>query len=317
KDHQIDPATRPLIMETIKANYNGYRMIDPKGEGIFNSTILMYFLEKFITYREIPKYLIDVNLKTDISWVRRLTASNPKNTKELVNQLLINNQLPYNEIALSEKFSMSQFFQEDFYPISFYYLGMLTKHDEQYMCLPNLNMRSIFADYFNDIYRVDVSTKYAQLMAGFINHPDIPALFAGYWNLYLSQLPEAVFGKVNENFYRTTFFELCRQHLSGYFTFALEKSYSCGRTDLEFIGKYHTRFAGLRYLLEFKYYSNAGWKKSTAKIGGDISRFQPPETDIEQLKAYEAEWKKEHPEGEKKSFLIYCIGNRGFMVFPL
>ncbi|MCP4157204.1 MAG: AAA family ATPase, partial [bacterium] len=165
KEHQISPATRPIIMETIKANYNGYRIIDPNGEGLFNSTILMYFLDNFITSGEITEYLIDVNLKTDISWVRRLTASNPKNTKELVNQLLINNQLSYSKIALSEKFSMSQFFDKDFYPISFYYLGMLTKLDNRYMCLPNLNMRSIFVDYFNDLYKVDVSTKYAGLMA--------------------------------------------------------------------------------------------------------------------------------------------------------
>ncbi|MCP4154781.1 MAG: AAA family ATPase, partial [bacterium] len=107
REHQIDPATRPLIMETITANYNGYRIIEPKGEGLFNSTILMYFLENFITTGKITEYLIDVNLKTDISRVRRLTASNPGNTKELVNQLLINNQLSYNKIALSEKFSMS------------------------------------------------------------------------------------------------------------------------------------------------------------------------------------------------------------------
>ncbi|MCP4150998.1 MAG: AAA family ATPase, partial [bacterium] len=316
REHQIDPATRPLIVETIIANYNGYRIIDTEGEGLFNSTILMYFLKKFIDYREIPKYLIDVNLKTDVSWVRRLTASNPKNTEELVNKLLIDNQLPYNELALSEKFSMSQFFDKDFYPVSFYYLGMLTKWDEQYMCLPNLNMRSIFVDYFNDLYKIDVSTKYAGLMAGFIKSPDIPALFAGYWELYLSQLPEAIFQQVNENFYRTTFFELCRQHLSSYFTFALEKSYAGGRTDLEFIGKYHTQFAGLRFLLEFKYYSNARWKKSSSKINGKISRFQPPEADIKQIKAYEAQWKKEHPNGVNKSFLVYCIGNQGFRVFP-
>ncbi|MCP4153356.1 MAG: AAA family ATPase, partial [bacterium] len=50
-EHEIEPATRPLIMETIKANYNGYRIIDTEGEGLFNSTILMYFLKKFIDYR--------------------------------------------------------------------------------------------------------------------------------------------------------------------------------------------------------------------------------------------------------------------------
>jgi hypothetical protein len=43
---------------------------------------------------------------------------------------------------------MSQFFEKSFYPISFYYLGMFTKQDEHYMCLPNLNMKSIFVDYF-------------------------------------------------------------------------------------------------------------------------------------------------------------------------
>ncbi|MCP4155283.1 MAG: AAA family ATPase, partial [bacterium] len=31
-EHQIAPATRPLIMETITANYNGYRIIDHKGK---------------------------------------------------------------------------------------------------------------------------------------------------------------------------------------------------------------------------------------------------------------------------------------------
>jgi hypothetical protein len=339
RDYEIDPGLRPLIIEVITANYNGYRMVNPKGEGIFNSTILMYFLKKFITYQKIPEYLIDLNLKTDISWVKRLTASNPGDTEELVNQLLMDNQIPYNKLALLEKFNMSQFFEKSFYPISFYYLGMFTKRDDQYMCLPNLNMKSIFLDYFNEIYKIDVSTKYAELMAGFINHPDIPELFAGYWDLYISQLPEAIFQRVNENFYRTTFFDLCRQHLSNYFTWALESSYASGRTDLEFIGKYHTQFAGLRFLLEFKYYSNARWNKikrglpvsageSKMKNGQTgkqnrrkkvtkISQFQAPEKDIKQLKAYGAEWKKQHPFPGNKTFLVYCFGNQGYRVFPI
>jgi hypothetical protein len=341
RDYEIDTAARPLIMEVITANYNGYRMVNPKGEGIFNSTILMYFLKKFITYQKIPEYLIDVNLKTDISWVKRLTASNPGDTEELVNQLLMDNQIPYNKLALLEKFNMSRFFEKSFYPISFYYLGMFTKRDERYMCLPNLNMKSIFADYFNDIYKIDVSSKYAEMMSSFVDNPDIPVLFAGYWELYISQLPEAIFQRVNENFYRTTFFDLCRQHLSGYFTWALESSYASGRTDLEFIGKYHTQFAGLRFLLEFKYYSNARWNKikrglpvsagkskmnngHTGEPGTGkrkkvtkISQFQALEKDIKQLKDYEAEWKKQHPYPGNKSFLVYCFGNQGYRVFPI
>ncbi|UCH92483.1 MAG: AAA family ATPase [Candidatus Aminicenantes bacterium] len=348
RDYEIDPVTLPLVREVITANYNGYRFVNPGGEGIFNSTILMYFLREFIEYKKIPEYLIDVNLKTDISWVKRLTASNPANTGELVNRLLIENRLSYNKLALLEKFNLSQFFEKSFYPISFYYLGMLTKRDDQYMCLPNLNMKSIFVDYFNELNKIDVSTKYAELMAGFINQPDIPELFAGYWELYVSQLPEAIFQQVNENFYRTTFFDLCRQHLSGYFTWALESSYASGRTDLEFIGKYHTQFAGLRFLLEFKYYSNARWnkisrglpvsagdgemkkgdtgvpgkskktgKKTAGKNVSKISQFQALDEDIKKLKTYGAEWKKQHPHPGNKSFLVYCFGNQGYRVFPV
>ncbi len=314
-EHDIDPETRKEVTETIANNYNGYHFVDPEGEPLFNSTILIYFLDTFIRYKEIPRYLIDVNLKTDISWVKRLTASNPANTEELVDRLLIENKIIYNEVSLLEKFNMSQFFDKNFYPISFFYLGMLTRRDDQYMCLPNLSMRSIFVDYFNQIHSVDISTKYAEMMRGFIDNPDIPRLFGDYWRLYISQLPEAIFQKVNENFYRTTFFELCRNHLSGYFTWGIENSYAGGRTDLEFTGRFHTKFAGLRFLLEFKYYSNAKWNK--IKTGKKRGEFEPPEDDLNRIREYKEEWKRKHPNGQKGCFLIYCFGNQGYRVFPV
>ena len=61
----------------------------------------------------------------------------------------------------------------------------------------------------------------------------------------------------------------------------------------------------------------ASGKKISADINGSIAQFHAPEADINQLKAYEKEWKKEHPRGEKKSFLVYCIGNQGYRVFPI
>jgi hypothetical protein len=81
-------------------------------------------------------------------------------------------------------------------------------------------------------------------------------LYADYWRLYISQLPEAVFAQMNENFYRTTFYELCSRYLSTWFTWNLERLYPQGRSDLEFVGKYHEKFAGLRWVIEFKYFSN-------------------------------------------------------------
>ena len=48
-------------------------------------------------------------------------------------------------------------------------LILVLRHDDFYLKLPNLNMRQIFVEYFNELHRIDVSTKYAEMMQGFID----------------------------------------------------------------------------------------------------------------------------------------------------
>jgi len=287
QEYALEPSTRAEVNAVVKNHYNGYHFASHDQEALYNSTILMYFLSKFTQQRAIPKRLTDLNLKTDISWVKRLTASNPKKTTAFVDQLTLHNQIEYDDVFLVEKFNMSQFFDAGFFPISFFYLGMLTKQNDFYLRLPNLNMRQIFVEYFNEIHHIDVSTEYAEFMQQFVNQPDLETLFAGYWERYVAQLPKAIFQQVNENFYRTTFFELCSRYLSRWFTWNVERSYPAGKSDLEFVGKFDEKFAGLRWLIEFKYLSNTEF--SRMNIGMD--KFQLQE--------------------------IYCIGNQGFRVFEV
>ncbi len=312
-DYQIDPATRKEVADLIKTQYNGYHLIRPDGEALYNSTMLLYFLVHFCENQTIPHYLTDLNLKTDLSWVRRITGSTQASTEGFVDQLITQNSIAYNQSFLISKFNMAQFFKKDFYPISFYHLGMLTKQDDFFMTLPNLNMRQIFVEYFNELHHIDVSTKYADMMQSFVKQPDLPELFSDYWQLYVSQLPEAIFQQVNENFYRTTFMQLCSTYLSKWFTWNVERSYPQGRSDLEFVGKYHEQFAGLRYVIEFKYYSNTEF--TTFKT--TIADFQLQEADTAQIAGYVAGLQQEYPEARISQFVIYCIGNQGFRVFEI
>ena len=142
-------------------------------------------------------------------WVKRLTGSNPDMTHEFVAQLTIQNSIAFDDAMLTYKFNLSRFFEKDIFSVSFFYLGMLTRRDDFTLKLPNLNMRRIFVEYFNELNHIDVSTRYADMMRGFVGDLDLKALFAGYWKEYVSQLPEAVFQQINESFYRTTFYELC------------------------------------------------------------------------------------------------------------
>ncbi|OAD18720.1 protein containing DUF1703 [Candidatus Thiomargarita nelsonii] len=313
RDYEIEPATRQEVEAVLKNHYDGYRFVTPEGEALYNPTLVMYFLKQLCDEKIIPKRLIDLNLRTDISWVRRLTASNPKNAEEFVDQLTLYNKIPFDEVLLVEKFNLFQFFEKGFFPISFFYLGMLTKQDDFYLKLPNLNMQQIFVEYFNEIHHIDVSTQYAEIMQRFVNAPKLEQLFAGYWEHYVSQLPEAIFQQVNENFYRTTFFELCSRYLSRWFTWHVERSYPQGKSDLEFVGKYHEKFAGLRWVIEFKYYSNTELKKSKSSI----KNWKLQEKDTRQIAGYVEGLKKEYPEAHISQFVIYCFGNQGFRVFAV
>ncbi len=316
RDYQFDPSTRPEVNTVIKNQYNGYHFVTTTGEALYNSSILMYFLQDFCRTGTIPLHLVDMNLKTDLAWVRRITSATPlgeNGTHEFINQLLNTNSITYNENEMVDKFNITTFFQRDFFPISFFYLGMLTKENRFTMRLPNMNMRYIFAGYFNELYRINMATPYGEMMQGFIDKPDLPKLFADYWRLYVSQLPEAIFAQVNENFYRTTFYTLCSQFLSNWFTWNVERSYPRGRSDLEFVGKFHECFAGLRYVIEFKYYSNSELRK----LKKTIKNFTLQEVDTVQIAGYVEGLREEYPAARISQFVIYCFGNKGFKVFAV
>ncbi len=313
QDYDFDPATRAEVDTIIKNHYNGYHFVTSDGEALYNSTILMYFLRDFTRHRQIPEHLTDQNLRTDLSWIKRITGTRPTDTESLIEQLTTENTMPYDVNLLTTKFNMSQFFAPTFHPISLFYLGLLTRRSRFVMALPNLNMRQIFAEYFNELHHIDVSTRYADMMQRFVNHPDLEQLFAGYWEQYVSQLPEAIFSQVNENFYRTTFFELCSRYLSNWFTWNVERSYPQGKSDLEFVGKYHEKFAGLRWVIEFKYYSNA----ELSRLKTSIEAFEVQHEDLEQIAGYVEGLKAEYPEARISQYVIYCFGNQGFRVFAV
>jgi hypothetical protein len=312
-DHEIDPNTRQEVEAVIKNHYDGYHFVNPEGEPLYNSTLLMYFLQQLVEEKTLPTQLLDKNLKTDLSWVRYLTGSNPSSTAEFVDQLTLHNQIGYDSRLLMDKFNRFQFLNKGFFPISFFYLGLLTKQDHFYLKLPNLNLRQIFVEYFNEIHQIDVHSRYTEIMQRFINEPNLERLFQGYWQHYVSQLPEAVFSQMNENFYRTTFYELCSRYLSHWFTWHIERSYPQGKSDLEFVGKSNEKFAGMRWVIEFKYYSNTKFKK----LKTSIEEFQLIEDDTDQIKGYVEGLQKEYPEANISQFVIYCFGNQGFRVFSV
>ena len=173
-------------------------------------------------------------------------------------------------------------------------------------------MKQIFTEYFNIIEHIEVSRGYIEIFERFIKDLEINGLFKGYWDVYISQFPAQIFDKINENFFRTTFYELCTRYLSPWFTFAIESNYPSGRTDWEMLGKFHTRYKHQKFLIEFKHY-----KHKEADRLGTLKLKQPQKEHIEQVKRYEADVQRMFPYFKIRTYIIYIAGNRGFRCFEI
>ena len=293
------------IWQLIVNNYDGYRF-SPKGEKLFNATILTYFLKNFATrHGEVPEEMIDENLRTDIGWLRRLTLS-LENSKAMLDALVIDNGLAYNVADLSSKFNKQKFFDKNCYPVSLFYLGMTTLQYNFRMALPNLTMRSIYMDYYNVLNRIDGgANRYVPTYERFVDERDFESLVRNYFEQYLGQFPAQVFDKINENFIRCSFFELVSRYLSSCYTFAIEQNNSEGRADFEMTGIPGTDYYTDDRLVEFKYYKA---KEAEKMLGLDA----PLPEHVEQVHRYAEDTLRHFPNYKVRTYVVYICANRGW-----
>ena len=292
------------IWQLIVSNYDGYRF-SPSGERLFNSTILTYFFKNYAETASIPPELIDENLRTDINWIRRLTLS-LTNAKEMLDALVIDDELSYNVSDLSSKFNKKKFFEKEFYPVSLFYLGMTTLKSAYRMVLPNMTMRSIYMDYYNQLNKIEGNaSRYVPVYELYDSNRSFEPLVQNYFEQYLGQFPAQVFDKINENFIRCSFYELVSRYLSHCYTFAIEQNNSVGRSDFEMIGIPGTDYYTDDRVVEFKYYRSKDADRMLALT-------EPLAEHVEQVKGYAADTKRKFPKYHVRSYIVYICANKGW-----
>lgn len=293
------------IWQLIVSNYDGYRF-RPNGDRLFNATILTYFFKKFAANAgSIPDELVDENLRTDIHWIRRLTLS-LDNAKAMLDALVIDDELPYNVADLASKFNKKKFFDKEFYPISLFYLGMTTLKDKFVTTLPNMTMRSVYMDYYNQLNKIEGNAqRYVPVYRHYDSNRSLEPLVQNYFEQYLGQFPAQVFDKINENFIRCSFYELVSRYLSSCYTFAIEQNNSAGRSDFEMTGIPGTDYHTDDRVVEFKYYR----MKEAEKM---LVLSEPLPEHVEQVKRYGEDTKKKFPNYNVRTYVVYICANKGW-----
>ncbi len=309
--YNFDRNNFEVVKLILKKYYNGYRF-SPNNETLYNSTISTFFFDEFVENGgNIPEDFIDDNIRTDVNWIKRLAGTSEK-ARTMVEKLIYNRELNYDYGMVKSKFNMNQFFEEESFPVSLFYLGMLTFQDDYTMTFPNQTLETIFANYYNELEKISVSIGYTDYFRQFMKDLDLEKLFAGYFKRYLEQIPAQACDKVNENFYRTTFYELCTRYLFRNFVLNIESNYPSGRSDLEFLGKYHTEYKNLKWVIEFKHFS-----KEKAKKEGIYNLKQARTIEIKQLSGYANDILKQFPDYNITKYVIYTISCETFMFFKL
>ncbi|MBR0068295.1 MAG: AAA family ATPase [Kiritimatiellae bacterium] len=283
-EHGLDPAIKPSVLSDLKAFYDGYHFL-PGSEPLYNSTICNWYLRCLVVERKQPSIVIDANVRTDIGWFRRLAQTNPRALEKLRAYIERGEGEDVSLSALSAKFGRAKFFSEEFFPYALYYLGLMTFEDEMTFNIPNLTIKNMFVDYYDELSEftnVDEARRaFGQAIRAHVKADGTwHGIFDAYWQQYVkARIPAQAFDKMNENFFRTTFTSRCMDVLPMFYSFETEYNSSEGRCDFLAIPK--PGVAKPAQLVEFKYFTNAAAGK-----GKVLGRTEPDAETVEQAFAY-------------------------------
>ena len=315
-EHELDPAIKPAVLADLKAFYDGYHFL-PGSEPLYNSTICNWYLRCLVQWRKQPPDVIDANVRTDIGWFRRL-AQTPQNAMAKLRAYIERGEgEDVVRSALSAKFGRAKFFTEEFFPYALYYLGLLTFENPFRLNIPNLTIKNMFVDYYDELSEfknVDEARRSFSRAAESLALADgtWKNLFDAYWQHYVkARIPAQAFDKMNENFFRTTFTSRCLDSLSEFYSFEMEYNSSEGRCDFLAVPKAGSPKPAR--LVEFKYFTNAAAEK-----GNILGRDTPDAETVRQALDYRTalarrpDW--DHPIDVT---VVEVCGNVGYNWFDL
>ncbi len=315
-EHGLDPSLKAPVMTDLENFYDGYHFL-PGAEPLFNATICNWYLRRLLVERKPPSLVIDSNVRTDIAWFRMLARSLPNALEKLRGYIERGSGERADFNSLSAKFGRTKFFSEEFFPYALYYLGLLTFESPFRLNIPNLTIKNMFVDYYDELSackNVDAAreafSEAAEALA--LGDGTWRDVFDAYWQHYVrARIPAQAFDKMNENFFRTTFTSRCLDVLPMFYSFETEYNSSEGRCDFLAIPK--VGFGKPAQLVEFKYFTNAAAAK-----GKVLGRAEPDAETVRQALAYRAallrrpDWK-----APVAATVVEVCGGEGYNWFDL
>jgi hypothetical protein len=245
------------VFQDMEALYNGYKFCEEVNTRVFNSDMVLYFLEKFsaIGY---PKDLLDENVKTDYSKLRGLIvgASGKDKLQSIIEEINLNSSL---NLTLVKRFNFSQRFSDNELKSLLFYLGLLTFSDKpNQFIIPNYVIRTLYWEYLRRFLEESLTIEFdmrllSEAIHGMAETGDTSALKELSVDFFQKKLSSYDYSNFSEKHVKFLF--VCYFTLSKLYNIISEREISeRKRMDLLFEAHpayYH--YVKFNFIIEFKY----------------------------------------------------------------
>ena len=142
------------VLALMKAWYNGYLFAKEAAEQVYNSDMVLYFAAEYSLKKQYPEDLLDPNIASDYTKIRRLFKIKGKEKEHL---LYLDELLTTGEISakLVRQFELERRFGRDDFISLFYYTGIITMHKSSLASvifkMPNYVIEQLYYQYFHQV----------------------------------------------------------------------------------------------------------------------------------------------------------------------
>ena len=149
------------LIYILKENYNGYLFSENATTRLFNSDMILYYLQDLIENGKGPTKLIDENIASDYNKIGNLFNLTTKgSSNKIIDKILKNEELIG---FITDQFSLEKEFREDDFLSLLFYLGFLTIDKEEFgeiiFKVPNNVIKGLYFDYFKKKLNDDLEDK--------------------------------------------------------------------------------------------------------------------------------------------------------------
>ena len=240
--------------------YNGYRFSEDAETDLYNSDMVLYYLNDSMPNRGVPRYLIDTNVRIDYGKLRHLLVVGRQlnGNFDLLREII--GEERKDVLRIQPSFPVKQLADEENFLSLLHYFGLLSIREVvdgmPRLAIPNQTVKQLMYGYLRDAYRdVEVFTlsmfRFEQLMMRMANQ--------GEWRPVLEFLGEAIARQTGIRDYIAgekvlQGFLAAYLSVTDFYVFRSEAELGDGYADIS-LEPLLARFPHLRhgYLIELKY----------------------------------------------------------------